>query len=51
MLNELGINPLVMLHSVEESVNWFYNNEHPDLLFLDIQLSDGLSLEIFEGGT
>jgi DNA-binding LytR/AlgR family response regulator len=48
MLNELGLEPLVMLHSVEEAVNWFYKNEHPDLLFLDIQLSDGLSFEIFE---
>lgn len=48
MLNEIGIEPLTMLHSIEESVNWFYNNEHPDLLFLDIQLSDGLSFEIFE---
>ena len=48
MLNEIGIEPLTMLHSVEEAVNWFYTNEHPDLLFLDIQLSDGLSFEIFE---
>lgn len=48
MLNELDIEPLTMLHSVEESVNWFSNNKHPDLLFLDIQLSDGLSFEIFE---
>ena len=48
MLKELDIEPLTMLHSVEESVNWFYNNEHPDLLFLDIQLSDGLSFEIFD---
>lgn len=48
MLNVFGIEPITMLHSVEESINWFYNNEHPDLLFLDIQLSDGLSFEIFE---
>lgn len=48
MLNELGIAPLAMLHSVVEAVDWFQNNEHPDLLFLDIQLSDGLSFEIFE---
>jgi DNA-binding LytR/AlgR family response regulator len=48
MLNEFGIEPIAMLHSVEESINWFLNNEHPDLLFLDIQLSDGLSFEIFE---
>jgi len=48
MLNELSIEPLTMLHSVEESVNWFLKNEHPDLIFLDIQLSDGLSFEIFD---
>ncbi len=48
MLNELEIEPLTMLHSVEEAVNWFSNHEHPDLLLLDIQLSDGLSFEIFE---
>ena len=48
MLKALGIEPLAMLHSVEESVNWFSNNKHPDLLFLDIQLSDGLSFEIFD---
>jgi DNA-binding LytR/AlgR family response regulator len=33
---------------VEESLFWFQNNDHPDLIFLDIQLSDGLSFEIFE---
>ena len=43
---ELQVNTL--LHSVEESMNWFQNNSHPDLIFLDIQLSDGLSFEIFE---
>jgi len=37
-----------MLHSVEEALTWFHNNQHPDLIFLDIQLSDGLSFEIFE---
>lgn len=48
MLNTLGIEAETMLHSVEESIAWFKNNEHPDLIFLDIQLSDGLSFEIFE---
>lgn len=48
MLNEFNIEPIAMLHSVQEAVNWFYNNKHPDLLFLDIQLSDGLSFEIFD---
>ncbi|MFY0631286.1 MAG: response regulator transcription factor [Flavobacteriaceae bacterium] len=48
MLKELDIEATAMLHSVEESLNWFQTNEHPDLIFLDIQLSDGLSFEIFE---
>ena len=48
MLAELNLEAQQMLHSVEESINWFQNNEHPDLIFLDIQLSDGLSFEIFE---
>ncbi|TJY36202.1 LytR/AlgR family response regulator transcription factor [Pontimicrobium aquaticum] len=48
MLNNLDITAEVMLHSVEESIDWFQNNAHPDLIFLDIQLSDGLSFEIFE---
>lgn len=47
-LEKLDITVKTMLHSVEESLHWFTNNEHPDLIFLDIQLSDGLSFEIFE---
>ncbi|WFO16169.1 LytTR family DNA-binding domain-containing protein [Cellulophaga baltica 4] len=48
LLEDLGVEVSVLLHSVEEAINWFHNNEHPDLIFLDIQLSDGLSFEIFE---
>jgi len=48
MLTKLDVSANTMLHSVEESVTWFLNNEHPDLIFLDIQLSDGLSFEIFD---
>lgn len=48
LLIKLNVEVSKMLHSVEESVNWFQNNEHPDLIFLDIQLSDGLSFEIFD---
>jgi len=48
MLSSLGMETQTMLHSVEESLERFQNNEHPDLIFLDIQLSDGLSFEIFE---
>lgn len=48
MLLPLEITVEVMLHSVEEAIAWFDTHEHPDLIFLDIQLSDGLSFEIFE---
>ncbi|RNC89707.1 MAG: DNA-binding response regulator [Allomuricauda sp.] len=48
LLEEFGVTVSEMLHSVEESIEWFQNNEHPDLIFLDIQLSDGLSFEIFD---
>ena len=36
------------LESVEESVEWFKNNEQPDLIFLDIHLEDDLSFSIFD---
>ncbi|NND63977.1 MAG: response regulator transcription factor [Flavobacteriaceae bacterium] len=48
MLERLDVKVDQMLHGVEESVDWFSNNNHPDLIFLDIQLSDGLSFEIFD---
>ncbi len=48
MLTSLDLEVITMLHSVAEAVIWFQNNEHPDLIFLDIQLSDGLSFEIFD---
>ena len=47
-LEKLGFSIKTLLHSVEESINWFENNVPPDLIFLDIQLSDGLSFEIFD---
>jgi len=48
MLERQSVAVSQMLHSVDEAVQWFQNNEHPDLIFLDIQLSDGLSFEIFD---
>ncbi|MEG2819685.1 MAG: response regulator, partial [Muribaculaceae bacterium] len=30
---------------VEDAVNWFAHNVHPDLIFLDIHLSDGNSFD------
>lgn len=47
-VEQLGFKVTHLLHSVEESISWFSTNQHPDLIFLDIQLSDGLSFEIFE---
>lgn len=47
-LARLDIDAQTMLHSVEEALEWFGSNPQPDLIFLDIQLSDGLSFEIFE---
>lgn len=35
------------LTSVSESIAWLKNNTHPDLILSDIQLSDGISLDIF----
>jgi DNA-binding LytR/AlgR family response regulator len=37
-----------VLHSVSTAISWFQKNEHPDLIFSDIQLGDGLSFEIFK---
>lgn len=48
MLERLEVQVGQLLHSVEEAIHWFKSNEHPDLIFLDIQLSDGLSFEIFD---
>ncbi len=36
------------LDSVEDSVEWLAHSEPPDLIFLDIQLSDGSGFDIFE---
>ena len=48
MLTELDVPVETMLHSVSESIQWLQEHPHPDVIFLDIQLSDGLSFEIFE---
>jgi two-component system response regulator LytT len=38
---------LDQIDTVEESVKWLKTHPLPDLIFLDIQLADGLSFEIF----
>ena len=42
------ISILTVLDSVGGAVEWFQQNPAPDLVFMDIQLADGLSFEIFE---
>ena len=36
------------MESVRESVSWLSNHPFPDLLFMDIQLADGLCFSIFD---
>lgn len=48
MLENLDVQVLTVLHTVEEAITWFSTNPSPELIFLDIQLSDGLSFGIFE---
>ena len=43
-----AIEVVAKLESVADSVEWFRNNPHPDLIFLDIHLEDGISFSIFE---
>ena len=37
-----------VIDTVAESAKWFKNHQAPDIVFMDIQLSDGISFEIFE---
>jgi two-component system LytT family response regulator len=36
------------LQTVQASIEWLENNEHPDIICMDIKLTDGLSFEIFD---
>lgn len=49
LINQIDIKIEIdqIISSVDEALVWFNNNPMPDLIFLDIQLSDGLSFEIF----
>jgi len=46
LANDIEI--IALLQSVEESVEWFSLNQAPDLVFMDIHLSDGSSFSIFD---
>lgn len=45
---EPGIIIEAVIGSVKEAIYWMENNPSPELIFMDIELSDGLSFKIFE---
>ncbi len=45
---DTSIQIVEVIDSVKEALKWFRTYELPDLIFMDIQLADGLSFEIFE---
>jgi len=53
LLNNTGTNYLLIkqLSSIQESVTWFQENANYDLILMDINLSDGLSFQIFKSTT
>jgi DNA-binding LytR/AlgR family response regulator len=42
------VSVIEILPSLKTARKWFMQNAEPDLLFMDIQLSDGVSFELFE---
>lgn len=48
LLEKEGFRHIELLHSVEEATVYFETHRQPELLFLDVQLSDGLSFELFD---
>ena len=44
----LGIEIIAQLDSVQSAIQWLRTQEQPELVFMDIELSDGLCFKIFE---
>ena len=44
---DASVEVVAHLQTVAETVRWFERHPDPDLLFLDVRLTDGLSLEVF----
>ena len=42
------IDLLAILPSIQDSVEWLKTHPHPDVIFMDIRLADGLSFEIYD---
>ena len=43
-----SIQLMAILESIAQTINWLSSNAEPDLIFMDINLSDGLSFGIFD---
>ena len=48
LLKHPSVEVLAVLNSVAETTQWLNQHPAPDLVFSDIQLTDGLSFEIFD---
>lgn len=50
LLEEINpqISIIAVLGGVNESIEWLQSNTCPDIIFMDIQLNDGISFEIFD---
>lgn len=50
LLNKIDpeISVLTIIDSVSKAVQWFGQHPSPDLVFMDIQLADGISFDIFD---
>lgn len=45
---DTAIKIVAVIESVKDGLAWFKENEQPDLIFSDIQLSDGLCFDIYQ---
>ncbi len=45
---DASINVIGCLETIDETIHWFKTNQEPDLILMDIHLSDGHSFEIFK---
>jgi two-component system, LytTR family, response regulator len=46
--SDMEIDVVAIIHSIREASDWFSQNPMPDLVFMDIELTDGLCFSLFE---
>ncbi len=44
---DAGYEVVAILHTIADSVVWFREHNHPDIVLMDVRLADGLSFDIF----